>query len=739
MPDTRRKLPIGRYRAVGGLALTLYASYIAAQVTLDGTLGRAEPLAGPNYAITADRGQQVGGNLFHSFQTFSLQQGESATFSGPASVNNIIGRVTGGQVSHIDGVVRSTIPGANLYLLNPAGILFGENARLEVFGAFHASTAGYLRLGDNGRFDAVHPDHSVLTVAPVEAFGFLDPTPGPITVQGSRLQVPDGQTLSLLGGDLTVTNGTLYASAGRLNLATVGSAGEIVPTAQGLELRGFDQRGTFTLTHTATPRPTVDLGASFGLVELGDLDVSGAGGGAIFIRGGQWLNQNGWVFADTYGSQSGGGMDVALGGEMRLTGDARLTAATLHTGQAGDITLDVGTLRLDEGAFISTAAWFDNLQDGGGGDLTVNARDAVVISGANSRGEPSALSADALDHSKGDAGSIRVTTPVLVIQQGGAIQSTALGLGAGGDITLQAETVLVQSGGYVSTSTSGPQEAGAIVVETGTLALTSGGQIATTTQLSAGQGGDLRVNAREAVIITGVSAEGGFVSGIYASALSEATGNAGAIQVVAPQLTLDHFGQITGEAEQTSGGVITLQVDHIKLLNNSQITSSVQGNDRSDGGNVTLNSVNIVALNGSKITAQAKQGRGGNILVNANVFLHDAANTADILNASSKVAGNDGVVELNAPEIDVSGNLTALPIRYLDLASRLAEHCDLVEYDERSSLIVKRYQSLPRAPDQSLSATSVSRCIPEIHTAPTPAPRPEAATASNPIRGFNNR
>ena len=144
------------------LILTLCPSNVWAQVTLDGTLGRSGALSGPEYAITADLGQQVGGNLFHSFETFTIQRGESATFSGPASVSHILGRVTGGQVSRIDGVVRSTIPGASLYLLNPAGVLFGENARLDVPGSVHTTTADYVRLSDGGRFDAHIPANTKL-------------------------------------------------------------------------------------------------------------------------------------------------------------------------------------------------------------------------------------------------------------------------------------------------------------------------------------------------------------------------------------------------------------------------------------------------------------------------------------------------------------------------------------------------------------------------------------------------
>jgi filamentous hemagglutinin family protein len=148
-----------------------------AQITTDGTLGQTLNLPGPDYQIGADLGQQHGGNLFHSFQDFNLQPFESATFSGPNQIQNVISRVTGGNPSNIDGTIRLTIPNADFYFLNPYGIMFGPNARLDVQGSFHASTADYLRLEDGGRFDARNPNDSLLTVAPIEAFGFLTDSP----------------------------------------------------------------------------------------------------------------------------------------------------------------------------------------------------------------------------------------------------------------------------------------------------------------------------------------------------------------------------------------------------------------------------------------------------------------------------------------------------------------------------------------------------------------------------------
>ena len=167
--------------------LTTLGAVSHAQITLDGSLGPRGPLPGPYYRIDADVGQIRGSNLFHSFGQFSVPTGGSATFTGPNTIANIMGRVTGGQASVIDGRLQSAIPGANLYLLNPSGVLFGPNARLDISGSFHVSTADFLRLADGATFFANPGQASVLTVAPPAAFGFLGPNPAAIAIQESVL------------------------------------------------------------------------------------------------------------------------------------------------------------------------------------------------------------------------------------------------------------------------------------------------------------------------------------------------------------------------------------------------------------------------------------------------------------------------------------------------------------------------------------------------------------------------
>ncbi len=252
-------------------------------IILDGTIGNTGQLnlPGPDYDIKADYGKQAGANLFHSFQQFNVHSGESATFSGPDSVQNIIARVTGGNSSWIDGKLCSAIPDANLYMLNPAGVMFGPNCSLDISGSFHVSTADYLRMGENEKYFAMPHDSSVLTASLPAAFGFLGNSTAPITFEGrgeiteeewnenrTGLHVSEGKTVSVIAGNIEIKKGThhqkqgidedgnpvietryqnnISAPDGRINMAGVLSGGEAVPTEsprqRGESRRHFNSR-----------------------------------------------------------------------------------------------------------------------------------------------------------------------------------------------------------------------------------------------------------------------------------------------------------------------------------------------------------------------------------------------------------------------------------------------------------------------------------------------------------------
>src|SRR5262245_55465177 len=171
-------------------------SLAQAQVNTDGSLGARLTLPGPNYVIDASLGQQNGANLFHRFSAFNIGSGQSAEFKSSPTVSNIVARVTGSGASTINGVL---VANANLFLINPQGLVFGANASLNVNGAFHASTADYLRLADGARFYANLGQSSVLSVAAPSAFGFLDTSVAPIVVQNAYLDVPATKSLALIG------------------------------------------------------------------------------------------------------------------------------------------------------------------------------------------------------------------------------------------------------------------------------------------------------------------------------------------------------------------------------------------------------------------------------------------------------------------------------------------------------------------------------------------------------------
>ncbi len=247
--------------------LTQSHAAFTSSITPDGTLATSVAKSGSTYNING--GTIKGTNQFHSFGQFSVGTGDTASFNGPAGILNILSRVTGGQQSQIDGTIKSTIPGANLYLMNPSGVLFGPNASLNLTGSFHVTTADYLRLTDGVRFNAVPgPQDALLTTAPVAAFGFLGSSPTKIEIEGSSLSVPSGNSVSLVGGELSISGGDIEASGGVIRMAAVATTGEMA--VSDLQLRSADGNqvqavGPVTLSES----------------KIGVTDVAG---GAVLVR-----------------------------------------------------------------------------------------------------------------------------------------------------------------------------------------------------------------------------------------------------------------------------------------------------------------------------------------------------------------------------------------------------------------------------------------------------------------------
>ncbi|MGH8656221.1 MAG: filamentous hemagglutinin N-terminal domain-containing protein, partial [Gammaproteobacteria bacterium] len=365
-----------RYGLAQRVALTLLALSLSvttqAEITVDGSLGSFRgSLAGPAFQIDANLGRQVGSNLFHSFGAFNINHPESATFTANGSLGpiaNVLGRITGGGASTIDGALRSTIPNANLFFINPHGVAFGPHAQLDVPGSFHVSTADYLRLADGVRFE-VQPsaNDALLTTAPLAAFGFLSEQPAGISVRGSAIELKEGETLSFVGGDFDYVGAGLdsqgqptsflFAPGGRINLASVASSGEASLGTTGLGMHAFTQLGQITLSNN------------------GFIATDGPGGGRTFIRGGRLVADSAHITANTLGDQDGQGIDVDITGELRLENGASIQTNTLSAGTGGDVSVKAGSnLTVRNGAVVGTGAF----GSGRSGDLRVEAADILV-------------------------------------------------------------------------------------------------------------------------------------------------------------------------------------------------------------------------------------------------------------------------------------------------------------------------------------------------------------------------
>jgi len=133
----------------------------SSQLTSDNTTNTTVTSSGNNFNIL--NGIQKGNNLFHSFKEFYIPTGGSVTFQNSSAIKNIINRVTGGNISNIDGLIKAS-GNANLFLINPAGIVFSENASLDIGGSFYGTTAESIKFADGVEFSATNTESPLLSI-----------------------------------------------------------------------------------------------------------------------------------------------------------------------------------------------------------------------------------------------------------------------------------------------------------------------------------------------------------------------------------------------------------------------------------------------------------------------------------------------------------------------------------------------------------------------------------------------
>lgn len=655
--------------------------------------------------FTIETGSQSGGNLFHSFQSFSVPSGGSVLFNNAASVQHIFSRVTGTEVSRIDGLIRAN-GSANLFLLNPNGIIFGANAALNIGGSFIGSTASALRFADGNIFSAAANEAPPLLTISAPVGLQLSSSGGDIQVQGngnnltfdaasfaidrnarpSGLQVPAGQTLALVGGNIALNGGNLTAEAGRIELGS-GQSGfvRLIPLGVGWQL-GYGAVENFQNIQIA--------GAA-------SIDVSGPPNGlpsgSVQMRGQNIAIQGGSVVLGiNEGPRDGGTLQLEAQQQINISGVASNRSSALPSGvyaeagrsargRGGNIFLSAPLVRLFARGYSSATT----VGAGDGGNLSIQAIE-VEVTGRSQRQSSSILAATG-PTATGKGGSLNINATRLRVTDGAQIGASTFGRGAAGSINLQADEVAVIGTGervasLISTGanrrSTGP--GGNLNITAKKLSILDGGNIIADT-FSSGQGGNLIVTANE-VLVQGVSEESLSRSGLSTAVARDGTGPGGNLTLTANRLRIAEGGAVSVETRGTgnsgeltirsqtievigqsnpnrpqsnisalslgrgNAGSLDLTTDRLNLRNAGEINVSSQG--RGTAGDVNITATQISLNNSAKILARTGVGDRGNIRLNSDAVTLQRTSTIATSATGSATGGN---IILNTDAVVLTG------------------------------------------------------------------------------------
>ncbi|AOY81622.2 filamentous hemagglutinin N-terminal domain-containing protein [Moorena producens JHB] len=440
-----------------------------AQLTPDSTLGNENSQVTPNQTIRGAVADLIEGgairdsNLFHSFLEFNVDNGQRVYFANPDGITNILTRVTGSTLSQILGTLGVN-GSANLFLLNPNGIAFGPNSRLDVAGSFVASTADSAVFDNGFNFSATDPNAPPLLTINIPMGLQYGSNPGSVNVIGATLGIETGQTMALLGGQVNLNGATLHVPGGSV------------------ELGGLSTPGTVTLNGaTSVSFPDGVQRANVSLSNGSLVDVTNVNGGNIAINGANFFMSASQLQA---GLTSGAGIPDAVAGNITINAlcntnlsDRSLIANDLLSGaigNGGNIQLTTSALTITGGSRVQTVT----NSNGASGDIEINANGAIDISGFTEDG----------------------------LFSGILTRSAAGTSGKGGNITINNSGGLLNlaNRGFIGTVTNSSSNGGAIALHLNNLVLETGGQIITLTT-NLGNAGDITINATESVTISGES------------------------------------------------------------------------------------------------------------------------------------------------------------------------------------------------------------------------------------------
>lgn len=649
-------------------------SSVHAQVIPDPTLNTT--VTGSNH-FTITNGSRVGNNLFHSFSQFSFPINGSAFFNNAADIQNIFSRVTGGTVSNIDGLIRAN-GSANLFLLNPSGIIFGKNASLKIGGSFVATTAESIKFADGFKFSATSPLDSALLTLSVPIGLQMGSSPSSINVYGSKLAIPARNTFALVGNNLTFDQSTITATDGRVELGSV-AANNIV---------GLSANTTGFSLDFNTVAQFQDINFS----NVAKVDTSGNQGGAIALHGQKiTLSGSSTITSHTLGTSSGQGILVKASESLELIGRSSLsnTAIATHSqptarGRGGDITIETPLLSVLNGAQINTRT--NGIGDSG--NITVKATTVNVIGEAihaptKQRFSVSTLASNTMNGSQGRGGNVTIDATQVNIRDGGELRATARGTGDGGNIIVTAknlsvtgETATGEPAFLTGMSTSIREFAtgrgGDIILNVGKLEVLNGPGIRTGTY-GEGTSGNIIVNADE--VILGGSSSTGVATRFFASTngnydfstdklISLGQGQGGDITFNVGKLNLLDGGRISTSTETYGkAGNIAIQANSINIAGVSQVPSGqllysldatgpsgLYASSTGPGvaGSVYVTTKDLSLSDRTEIVVSGKgTGNAGNMLIQANYLKLDLASKL----RSEANAGEGGNIDLQVRDV----------------------------------------------------------------------------------------
>lgn len=589
-----------------GIALSIHPAF--AQLTPDSSLGNERSQVVPfpfnqNIDIIVG-GAARGVNLFHSFQDFNVGANRGVYFDNPQGITNIFSRVTGGNSSDISGRL-GVLGNANLFLINPSGIVFGQNASLDIQGSFLGTTANSLVFSDGVEFSATNPQASPMLSINVPIGLQFGSQPGSITsqavirnLQGNAvdgLRVGNGSTLALIGGEITLDGSILFAQNGQVKLAAVSGDSNVGLSVNGSSL-GFNLpenlgRAPINLTNgsfiVASGNSVIELFG--GQISLNSSFIGGQNGGSVVVNATQLNLDNGsGIQSGTSGAAKGGDIQIQASDAVTLANRSQIgsSSRTSATGSGGDVTIDAGKIIItgDGNAENSGLISVNTLGEGNGGNLTLNATESVnldggfvsvISAGAGNAGNLTVRATDDVNVTNqgslgisslrsGSTGNLRIETGTLRVQNtlpGGGVTAITES-GSVGSISIQARNAVNVTNGSIFTGvrpgSTTQAIAGDITIETQQLNLKDGGDISTNTSSSA-NAANIFIKASEYVEISGLS-------GVLSRTL-RGSGNGGNVTIETPRFTAIQGGTVSTSSLQSSGnaGNITIRTKDVEL------------------------------------------------------------------------------------------------------------------------------------------------------------------------------